>query len=494
LKKIQDRSLSTKLITLTLLMSSIITGLVVYFYMSFDLATFPENGLASSSRLLNGFFAALLTSMALIVTLTSNLYSPRLVKVFVRHPLTVTGISFILFSDLMMVFTQLATKSHPLHKTLVVLSFYSSLLAVCGMIPYLYYVSQFIRPAFFIPLLKKGIVKGLLKAQGGNGSNNSVSQTFDSIDVIANIASTAVKREDKKLITLVLDSLNELLHQVMETQFLESKKTWRRKNVVYPPGMSEEGKYFLKKTKNWPEAYILTKILSILITIDQKQNDIIPFACNNLLQSLDYCNDKERSDLIELQLMVYNSLLHHSLESKNVNRLNSVFYYYRLSIELLMGNTSMRIYAIDNYIHYAKLALKLDDSSTRKCLLYDLGRIINFISFESEELATSFFKNHAKSLWSMSLSSDGKSCKVAQCSLVKTYWGLKSQNCHNLAQNIYDDFLKDNVWHYETIKYLLSNINPLNREFNYRLMRPDFLSGMAKKLAEEYLLESKDVA
>jgi hypothetical protein len=493
MKKI-ELTLTSKLILVTVFMATIITTIMLYFYSSFNIDTLPENGLASSSRLLNGFFAALLTSMALIVTLTANLYSPRLVKVFVRHPLTVTGISFILLSDMMMVLTHLTSLDHPLHEPLVLLSFYTCLLAICGMIPYLYYVSQFIRPAFFIPLLKSGIVKGIKKAQHDNGKQTDITQFFDSIDVIANIASTGMRRDDKKLITLVLDTLNDLLHQVIEFQLEHPKTKWRRKSVVYPPGMSEEGKYFLKKTKNWPEAYLLTKILHILNNLDKHQNNIIPLACSNLLKTLDMCNDKDRNDLIELQLMVYNSLLQHSIDAKNISRVNSIFYYYRLSIELLMGNKIMREYSIGSYIHYGKQVLALEYNSTRKCLLYDIGRIINFISFESEELATSFYNKHAKELWELSLMTQGKACKIARSSLVKTYWGLKSQNCHKLADMINEEFLENEPWHPETIDYLLSNNNPLNREFNYRLMRPDFISGMAKKLAQDFLTEKTEAA
>ncbi len=102
-----------------------------------DPGALPVFALGASSRMINGIFGAVLTSMALIITLASNLYTPGLVKVFVRHPLVVFGMSFIVGTNIVLVLANLFTADHFLYVYVLEASFILSCLTMASIIPFL---------------------------------------------------------------------------------------------------------------------------------------------------------------------------------------------------------------------------------------------------------------------------------------------------------------------------------------------------------------------
>ena len=79
----------TALLTLVCLLFA---GAAVFFVMDYgSLRDFEPNGISTASRAFNQFMAVATTSIALIIPLTANLYTPKLVKLYVTHPLIVGG-------------------------------------------------------------------------------------------------------------------------------------------------------------------------------------------------------------------------------------------------------------------------------------------------------------------------------------------------------------------------------------------------------------------
>ncbi|HWQ09843.1 MAG TPA: hypothetical protein VN436_12060, partial [Holophaga sp.] len=118
-----------------------------------DSVTLPVAG-----RTLNGFTAIVLTCIALIVPLTANLYTPKLVTVYVRHPLIVTMLSGLMFSHIIcLVLNFLPTRSALNHVLVDLLALIYLLVVMCAL-PFLFGLSRFLRPSYFMPMLtRRGI-------------------------------------------------------------------------------------------------------------------------------------------------------------------------------------------------------------------------------------------------------------------------------------------------------------------------------------------------
>jgi hypothetical protein len=374
------------------------------------------------------------------------------------------------------------------------IAFTLTIIAMLGMIPFLYLISRFVRPHYFIPLMSKYAQIELDRIHDPSLSNGQRKKEcrifFETIDVINNMASTSIQRKDRVVLHLVLSELFQILTVLITKQEgTEVSQIWRKKNVHFSPGISEEGKYYLKKFKTWPEAYILSKILENTNILAKSDNEIVPLVCRELTKTNDLANNINNNNLVELHLMILNSILKESLEEYNQSKFSITTYYYRLNIELLIENRDMCKSALSHFLYYGKMALDKNEIEASKSYLFDLGRVINYLSFESEELAIEFYNNQLKENWSYFINKNKNYKKLVQQSIVKTFWTLYSQNYFIMTRNIQQDYLSDNNKHAEILTELLAFSNPLNRDYNDTFVCTEYMSGMARTLALDFLSE-----
>ena len=483
---------STKLIFLAITLFIAIGVLGLIFWFDSDFSIKGITSLAATNRSVNAYFGALITAMALIITLTSNLYSPRLARVFVSHPLTILGVGYILLANFFIIISHLISNEHPWFQTISFISFTLTIFAMLGIIPFLYGISRFVKPSYFIPLIGIYAKESLDDLHQTNLSRRKkmkeAENFFTLVDVINNMASTALQRKDRLVLSIVVVELFKLLKTlILYRADLSKDQTWRRRNHFFSQGMSEEGKFYLKKDKIWPEAYILSKVLENTHILQKLDNEIVPLICREMTNSNDLAINHNDSKIIKLHLKIFNAILREALDTRNEHKFSSVIYYYRMNIELLIGNYEMCDEAISNFIHYGTCARDLDEPMAVKSFLFDMSRIVNYLSFESEDLSIELYDRKLKRTWKQFLAMNDLYGKYTKMSIIKTFWNLYSQNYHLLTSKIRSDFLQDSMEHAKLLREMLQNDEPLEREYSDYLVCPEYLSGMALSLASDFL-------
>lgn len=443
----------------------------------------PATGVAAGSRMINSFFSALLTSMALIITLTANLYSPRLAKIFVKNPLTIVGLGHILITNLtfligpMFASTKYSNLIHTIQITL-------SVMALVGTAPFLYFVSYFLQPKYFVPLLEKQAIKNLKKIHQSN-SQVKKKKIFDEFDVISNIITTASKRDDKQLMRDGLKSVHEILLFLIENHSSPNKQ-WRMHGQIFLPGLSYEGQYYLEKEQIWPEAYILGKITRLATNLGNDKDEIISIICENLLETLEESIKQKRNNIISLHKMTLNSFLRDCINKGYIGRFQSLSYYYRLAIELLIDSNENMVFAIESYIHYGNIAFNNQMYNAKETVLFDISRIVIFIAYQNENLAIEIFTKYIGPALENDFSKDHEITNAAWRSITKTYWESVSKRCYKLADIIHNKYLSDDKKHIESLDYLFAQKYILHWELNDRLLSFANMSAGAKSAALEY--------
>ena len=148
---------NTKSAILPLTILSFILFMVVGIYLLINSTSGDSrvDMLDTASRMVSGIFAAVLTAIALVITLASNLYTPGLVTIFVRQPAIIFGVSVIIAFQFFIVLSYLFSSSHPLYEIIIYISYISSFFILASLIPFMYYISNFLRPTYFLPMLSK---------------------------------------------------------------------------------------------------------------------------------------------------------------------------------------------------------------------------------------------------------------------------------------------------------------------------------------------------
>jgi hypothetical protein len=443
-----------------------------------------------ANRLVIGFLAALLTSMALIITLTSNLYTPRLARLFVHHPFTILGMGFILVSNLFLILVNLFPETHLVYRPLLIVGYVFTICAIGGIIPYLYFISLFIKPSYFLPLLEKQILEGLTHIKSKKNDLAVKKEVFFTFDVLANIAYTASKRDDKQLMFQVFTSIHEVLNELMQN-FDQETTPWRKADPFFIQGISQEGRYHLEKEYTWPEAYILGRVTKILSHLETSHNEVIPFVCEKLLETIDEAVYHERENIIEMHLMVFNSLFRTSLDNRDLERFQSMSYYYRLAIELIEQNHTMMNFATRSFIHYADVARRKNMPVALETVLFDIGRIILYFAYEEEEIAINYIDNYVLKFIDQNLLKESSLSDIYFIAMVKTYWESKGKGFEMLSKTINSSLIANDEKHLKALKSILQFNRTLHWEFNDRLLSFACLSENARNLATEYVDNQK---
>lgn len=486
-----------KSIIYTFLLLFFLVGIIgLYYYFHTYTPAFELNAISAANRTINSYFSALITVMALIITLTSNLYSPHLARMFVTHPLTLVSIFYVLLTNLLITVSYLIPVETPLYNVFIFSAYTLTNFATLGIIPTLYAISSFIRPSYFIVKIGSYAcdhIETLNKKRNNKHYQKNIKALFSYIDILANMSSTAIQRKDKSVLKLVIQEQFNILNTLIEHN-TSSNIDWRKDNFIFTSGISEEGKYHLKSNYSWPEAYLLAKILEESKSLNNTENELQSMLCRQLTNSVDKCIYKSNDITTRLILSIENAMIKDSIESKNSYKFSSLSYYYRINIELLIQNDKILNEVIESFIHYGEKCINLSSHRFAKSFIFDLGRILHYLSFENEEMAIKYFEKKFKPIYQKFLNSNNIAIKeMCQVSIAKTFWILYSQNYLYLTVLIKNNFLSDNKEHAKVLMTLFSAQNAIDKEYNDTFINVEYLSGMARALAKDFLTDFSEM-
>ena len=444
-----------------------------------DSVTLPVAG-----RTLNQFMSVVLTCIALIVPLTANLYTPKLVTLYVRHPLIVAMLSLLVLSHIICLALNFIPPAHPLNHALVSLLALIYLLVMLGALPFLYGISRFLRPSYFIPMLtRKGIHDLHALARGRAAAQDR--ELFETIDVITNIALTGMNRQDRQLVLLALQSLHTFLASIIGSGW-EERVTWRSVHPCFVPGLAREGQEYLARERVWPEAYVLAQMMKVMESATKRQHEILAELGSQLVETAQLAAVLQRPKVVELHIMTFNTLMRDVIDDQDLRRFQNLSYYFRLLIEALRQHSGPMHETAQNLVHYAKMAHKAGLYFAMETVIYDMGETVLSIARQDQECAVELVQAWAGPLWQDSIDGGTHLKKIAWRVLIRLHWEAKALHLDALRECIYWRYLSDETIHKEQVELALDENRELHFEYNDRLMRFAHLSPAAEALARAF--------
>ncbi len=472
----------TTLLILLCLAGALLVALLVSQFGSFG--GWDSQGLPTANRTLNQFTAVMVTCIALIVPLTSNLYTPRLVRLYVTHPLLVAGLAVLLLSHVLSLSINFFPVGHPIHGVLVAAISTCFLVVMGGALPFLYGISQFLRPSYFMPMLTRKGVADLKALRSDRGRDDDY---FLTVDVLTNLALTGMQRGDRQLVLLALEAFHVLLLETIAAG-VAHPDLWTRIRPRFVPGLAREGQDYLVREGIWPEGYLLAQTLKVLEASNRQQHEIVAELASQLVETCELAVGFGRETIVELHVMAFNTLCREAVEQKDLRRFQNLSYHYRLLVEALRDLPGRMHEATQNLIHYGRVAHRERLHFGFETVIYDLGELILSLGRSRESAAVELLELWVGPLWQESLE-DPVLKKVALRALIRTYWEVRVLGLQTLSQAIFWRYLSDAQVHRERLEVLLEENRELHFEFNDRLMRFAHFSTGAVEEAQRFLLE-----
>jgi hypothetical protein len=447
---------------------------------------FEPMGFATASRTLNQIMAVVMTSIALILPLTSNLYTPRLVKLYVSHPLIVGGLSVFIVGNLLVMALHFFPAGHPFARFGIwaVASIY--LVVLAGILPYLFGISRFLRPSYFMPMLTRKGLRSLEELAQGRGLEANKDNLFEIVDVVTNVALTGMARGDRQLVLLALKSLHAILTGIIGCTGLETG-AWRASRPWFVPGLAKEGQDYLTREQAWPEAYVLAQTLKVAEMATRRQHELLSELAGQLVDTARLACDIGVDPVIELHVMSLNTLMRDALDERDLRRFQNLSYHYRLLIGTLQRSPERMHDAARHLLHYARLASRQGLTFAFETVVYDLGELVLSLGGAQEEGAVELIQAWAGPVWQECITQDGGPRKAGWRAILRTHWEARSRGLKEVSEAIYWRFLTDEAIHREQLEMLLEDNRELHYEFNDRLMRFAHLSPPAVAEAQAFL-------
>ncbi len=461
---------------------SLIIALVIVFMFHVGVDTVGVSTIGIGSRLLNGIFGALLVTMSLTITLTSNLYSPSLVNVFLKNYYTLSFMIILVLGQLNLFILSNSIEASSvyfiLHTSFIVI-FYATIVCI---IPYLYFISHFLMPTFFIPILKEIVKNDLIHySKNKKQSDVGLDSAFQQIDVLINIANTAQRRNDEALVKLITTELFDLCFSI-EALKDEYKTNWNRSKGKYINNISNEGKQYLYQSKLWPEAYILGILKDLLCSKDTSHSNLSYF-CYNLLEFTSHCLDKDKHLLVEINVMILNSIFKNCIKSKQTAKITIISFHYRILTNLIFNsknNFELAINSLINILEEYSLQKECEEFSN---IINDQTHLIIFLASEVDEQIFFLHLSPLFGVW-LKLKSNNLFFDSIVIAVVKAYWELDSRDNRNVGDSLIKLFgITEDILEANTLK-LIENNRVLSSEFDIKFVSQNLLSRKARRSAE----------
>lgn len=447
----------------------------------------------SLSRLLNGVLGGVITFMALTITLASNLYTPGLVKVFIGHPVTIAGLSVLVASNLLIIMADLISPQTFFYVHYIHFCYIFTCFVLASIIPYLYFVTQFLRPSYFLGLLEGAVFKDLNKIEEDHEDKKSSAKIFNSIDTISNVALTAAHRDDRQLMILVMDILHNCLLKIIRLQNTPAIK-WRTHDPEYMTGLFLEGQEFLYEKKCWPEAYVMGKISRLIRGLSLAQDEVIFEVCDNLQLSFRSSISKNNIEVMNLHFMFFNNLFLEVIEEGSEKRYQYLSYNYRQLLVALATRPEILHEVTEKWLSFVRRASE-KIVFAYEAYIFEIGLLLIEVTKRSKNEGLYLYRNYVSPTWSDLYDEEGKNYKVVVLkAAIKAYWTFKSLGEEKIAVMIKERYLQDKFWVKKYLKEILMFNSPLHWHLDNRMMGYSTLPVEAEKLARKSLETDLELA
>ena len=338
------------------------------------------------SRAYNVLVSLAITSIALAIPLTANMYTPKLIDIFISDRVNVTVLSFFVLSAAHAIWTAHATWDQGSLREIG--GFYPRLALWVGfetmtlgwaiVIPYFLYVLRCLHPGNIISRVSAQVTNQFDRIpREPDGAFEEVQVDLEQqIQHMGNVMLRAVDRADRDV---TLDSIHAL-QSILERYQLAKRDLppgWYKVPDHLFIGASKEGIQLLRDQRIWVEQKCLHQLaLAYNSTLTKMQDAIssISYVSRQLALYADAQND---AGTLNLGVRYINTFIREAIKRKDVHAIFDIFHQYKeLANELVDRRGSVVLEISKHLTYYAELARMAGLPFIYELAAYDLENMV----------------------------------------------------------------------------------------------------------------------
>ncbi len=304
------------------------------------------------SRSLGQALGIALTCLAIALPVTANLYTPRLIKLFMtdRFNLVMLGLITLAMSHNVWGYYALrhtGSMEFELYVTLVLF-----FLSFTLMISYFRHMAKYFTPSFLLVRMEQDIMKTLRRIQTTREYRNAMRiHILINLDNIGNMVLKSIYRSDREVALAGIHVFRRLFDEYTDLKS-EMPDAWMELDYSRFPGMSTEGLTEVNSRKIWFELLILRYMArAFSSSLNLMQDLVSEVAAQNQHVGL-MALLKEDQEVVSLCIRSFNTYLTHAIEQRDTLSVHNVLYQYINFAEMLISFDPVLLRNVTRHIRF----------------------------------------------------------------------------------------------------------------------------------------------
>jgi hypothetical protein len=378
-----------------------------------DLAATPRAGAALAStvsRAFNNLTSMVLTFIALAVPITANMYTPKLIDIFVRDKVNIAAMVFFAGMGAHAVFGQAMMYDQWAPVSIYWALWLSGVVGFTVLIPYYFYVLGFLNPVTIIRRVTELIFREFDMIVAGVRPLPEARRRLDQeILTLGNVILRAIDRTDRDV---SLDAIHGLQHTIMRYALVKPQLApeWFEADAALFTGNSRDAIGYIVKDRIWVEQKCLHQLRLAYSASLAKMPDAIS-AVSGVNRRIAVHAKKHGDDgVLRLAVRYFNTFLREAVNRKDVHAIYDVYSQYTfLAKELLATGPDTALQIARHFKYYAEFARWQGMPFIYELAAFDLVGIVEaaydekaatraeilkvFLEFESEKASVRLTKS-----------------------------------------------------------------------------------------------------
>jgi hypothetical protein len=329
------------------------------------------------SRAFNNLTAMVLTFIALAVPITANMYTPKLIEIFVRDRINIAAMIFFAGMGAHAVFGQAMMFEQWSPAAIYTTLWVSGVVGFTVLVPYYFYVLSFLNPATIIRLVRDLIFRefdGL--AKGVDDVPEARRRLDQEILNFGNVVLRAVDRADRDVSIDAVSGVKQIVLAYAEIK-PHLPPAWFEVDRKRFAGSSDDAIELIERDRVWVEHRCLHQLNLAYAASLSKMPDAIS-AISDVNRRIAEAAARRKDDgLLRLCVRYMNTFLREAVKKKDVHAIYDVVWQYKaLAVELLRDRPLMSLEIGRHLKYYAEFARWQGMGFIYELVAADLGGLV----------------------------------------------------------------------------------------------------------------------
>lgn len=338
--------------------------------------------MADAARILGVSLSMLVALVALAIPLTANVYTPKLIEIFVADRWNRIVLGYMVIGNAVALWNKFVISAgHPTDvrvRTAVTLMFAMGGLAI--IVPYFLYVLRFLIPRSIVDRLRSEIVEDITRAaktKDGEIQDAALEQAVTNVQYLGKITLRSLQRYDRDTALEGLDAMRDVFdhYQARKEYLPRAFFTARCRELL---GLGPELALEVERAQATLEVAILQELSLLLpIAMDQVPEAVAQIAQLSRRMGVRTAERKDEGAR-EYFILYFNTFIRQGLKAKNTDAFYKFVYQYRRFAEQLLQVEPTLSCRIAFYLdYYAHQAARMGLGFLINVVAYDLAALVD---------------------------------------------------------------------------------------------------------------------